>query len=114
MNKHQGCERKFVRDSKAWYASTSLPDDEYFEVVTIGFYSPEGGTTGEFCVKWMDLMGNLTPRLYAFDDGWNALYNFMDMLKMMSELGDCVAPEDFCKKLESLGIEDATPINRAE
>lgn len=114
MKDHTECKRQFTRLSRAWYASANLPEGGKVEIVTIGFYHPDGGTTGEFQVSWEHLGGKLTPRLCAFDDSWNALFNFGDMLESMADIdGEDISPDEFCQLLIALGIEDATPTEQA-
>lgn len=100
--------RTFTQLSKAWYKN-QLQWSEYMDVVLIGIYHPEGGTSAEFKVVWEYLGGEAVPRLCVYDDAWGALPHFSDLLKAMEDLDDKnVTPGDFCKLLVSLGIEDAT------
>ena len=85
---HTGCTRKFSQLSRAWYADANLPDGYTLEVVNVGLYHHEGGTTGEFQVSWSFLGGKLVPELRAFDDSWNALLQFRDLLESMSSIDD--------------------------
>jgi len=110
MKDHTGKKRQFIQISRAWYASVSLPQDEKIEVVMIGFYDSNGGTTGEFQVSWEYLGDKLVPCLSAFDDAWNALLHFNDLLKALADIdGENISPDEFCRLLVNLGIEDATP-----
>lgn len=114
MKDHSECKRGFTHLSKAWYGPAYLSRSNYVDEVNIGFYHPEGGTTGEFVVTWKELAGKVTPRLKAYDDGWSALFHFGDMLESMASIdGEDVSPDEFCKLLVALGIEDMTPIERA-
>jgi len=108
--KHSGDIRAFTQLSKAWYGPANLTDPRVLDRVNIGFYSPDGGTSGEFVIEWEKLAGKWTPRLSAYDDSWSALFNFQDVLKVMSEIDDQdVSPDYFCDKLENLGIKNETP-----
>lgn len=85
--------------------------DQTPEVIPIGFYVPDnsGITTGEFEVRWVELGGLSIPQLRTYDDGWNALYEFRDLLQAMSALDNLnVTPQFFCKVLIALGIKDLT------
>lgn len=108
-NKHEGGKRKFYHVGEAWYSSTALGfgmDDE----VVIGVYHPDGGTTGEFSVRWSKVGRESTPMLCAFDDSWSALSMFQDVLKKMAEIDDHnIMPDEFCYLLLECGVEDATP-----
>ena len=110
MSKHDECSRRFIQLSKAWYADANLARTDIIDQVTIGYYHPEGGTTGEFQVTWKELGGKVVPSLHAFDDGWSALFQFGDMLESMADIDDKnVSPDEFCKLLVAIGIEDDTP-----
>lgn len=112
MEKHTGCKRGFTQLSKAWYGDANLKNSEMIDRFSIGFYHPEGGTTGEFLISYEELGGKIIPRLQAFDDGWDALFNFSDLIEAMSKIDDKnISPDDFNKLLVSLGIEDMTPVD---
>lgn len=108
-NKHAGMVRGFVILSEAWYAHANREPGQV-DSIMIGYYNEEmGGTTGEFEVQWIELAGKSVPRLKVFDDGWNALYEFRDLLQAMSALDNLnVTPQFFCKILIALGIKDLT------
>lgn len=113
MKDHTGCKRGFTQLSKAWYADANLRGSDTIDEITMGFYHPEGGTTGEFSIKWKELAGKVPPRLEAFDDGWSALNKFRDVLDKMAEVDDDnITPNEMNKVLIDLGIEDMTPITR--
>lgn len=104
-NKHEGCVRGFHSFTRAWYAQKDkLPR------VSIGFYHPDGGTTGEFGISWVDLgSGKLAPRLEVFNDAWDALTHFKDLLDKLSEVdGMNLSEMQICNLMEDLGIEDLT------
>ena len=109
MKTHEECKRGFTHLSASWYGKACLGHDEYVDQVMIGFYHHEGGTTGEFAIRWMSLSGNVTPRLEAFDDAWHALYEFRDVLARLAEHdGEDMPPEDVCALLVECGVEDMT------
>ena len=110
MKDHNGCKRAYIRSSKAFYANV-LKDKTS---VMIGMYHPDGSTSGEFEFEWVDLGSKgLCARLKCFDDAWDALSQFKDLLHKMAELGekDIQEPE-FCKVLDELGIIDITEYER--
>ena len=110
MKDHSECKRQFIQLSRAWYASACQVNSEKVDRVNIGFYHPEGGTTGEFEVSWEYLGNRLVPSITAFDDAWDALIHFSDLLSAMAELDNQnVPPDEFCQLLVQLGIEDCTP-----
>lgn len=114
MKDHTGDFRGFTHTGRAWYAS-SLPmnQDNVKDSISIGLYSPGGGTSGEFMIEWVQLGDKLAPRIAAFDDAWSALRHFNDLLEKMSECDDeNVTPEQFCRILQSLGIQNRTEYQR--
>ena len=56
------------------------------EEVTIGFYNPEGGTPGEFEIRWENFDGEIVPRLCAFGDSWRALAHCCDLLEGLAAM----------------------------
>lgn len=110
MKDHEGCKRGFYHLAESWYAKSLLgAQSKIIDQVMVGFYATDGGTTGEFVIGWEMLNGKAVPSLKAYDDSWSVLYHFKDLLEKMEELDDeNICPEDFCKILVSLGIEDIT------
>ena len=111
--KHEGMIRGFYHLSEAWYADANLTNryDGLIEEVMIGFYGPDGdqGTSGEFAVKWEHLGGKLTPQLCVYDDAWDTLTHFSDLLAEMAKLDKMSpSPAEFCELLTRLGIKDLT------
>lgn len=100
--------RGFIQTSKAWYAKSANVGDE-IESISIGIYSKDNGTKGEFTIVWKRLGSHIVPRLKAFDDSWLILGQFMDLLTAMGNVDDTnVTPEDFVQILLSCGIENLT------
>jgi hypothetical protein len=111
--KHEGDERRFSIMSQSWYVDSNMDparraagEDE----ITLGFYSPDGGTSGEFAIRWEQLSGKIIARLKAYEDSWSALANFNDVLQKLAEL-DGTEPdvETVAEVLKSCGVIDATP-----
>lgn len=112
MKDHDGDKRSFIQTSRAYYAKTAMSGGEV-DNVTLGFYSPGGGTSGEFQVSWTPLGNRIVPQLLVFDDAWHALNECRDVLGKMAKVDDeNISPEDFCKLLLTLGFEDATPVDK--
>ena len=110
MKNHDGCKRGFYQLSKAWYGESNLRSTEKVDEITIGYYHPDGGTSGEFQISWEKLCGNIVPKLEVWDDGWSALSSFSDMIDFMATIdGENIAPDLFAENLRKLGIEDMTP-----
>ena len=71
---------------------------------------PDGGTSGEMSVRWKELGGKNVPELQCFEDAWNTLASFTDLITEMGELDDeCITPKEFCALLSRLGFKDLTP-----
>ena len=113
-SKHEGMIRGFYHLKEAWYADVNLCNrfDGLIDEVLIGFYGPDGdqGTSGEFAIKWTELGGKLVPQLCVYDDAWDALTHFYDLLDAMKELNNTnPSPTDLCELLKRLGMKDLTP-----
>lgn len=109
MKNHTGCFRGFSHAAETWYGQFVLSELDRIDDVTIGFYAPGGGTTGEFTVKWKKIGGVITPQLCAFNDSWSALHGFADVLAAMAEHDDKhITPMEFCDLLRRFGIVDRT------
>lgn len=104
--------RAFVHHNEAWYAHATLRPDTLDEVM-IGLYHKDGGTSGEFAIRWMPLGDNPmspAPRLEAFDDSWAALAKFPDLMAFLASVsGQNITPDAVCSALRNMGITDQTP-----
>lgn len=109
---HEGDYRAFYQLSRAWYAPHTRKFDKYLDEIMIGFYSPDGGTSGEFCMRWYDLGKYIAPKLEAFDDSWHAFAQCSDLIAALAERdGQNITPSQCCDLLLSLGFVDRTPID---
>ena len=111
MKDHSYSKRQFIQLSRSWYADAILKNkpEDFVDDITVGFYTNDGGTTGEFTFEWLKFGHKVFVKLVAYDDSWSALYQFSDLLEAMAEIDDeNISPKDFCKLLISLGIEDNT------
>jgi len=98
--------RGFHWSNKAWYAEANNIKNG---CVTFGIYSTEGGTTGEMTMKWIELCGDLIPRLEVFDDSWEALASFKDLVDALGLVnGKYITDEEFVKILLGCGFMDIT------
>jgi len=114
-SKHDGMIRGFSHTGDAWYAKACLDGMPYIDCINIGFYADDGdgGTTGEFAIRWVKLGGKITPSIEAFDDSWEALSHFKDLLDEMTKIDSKdVSAKEFCEILKSLGIKDLTKRNQ--
>jgi hypothetical protein len=108
MKDHTGCIRGFHWFNRAWYAP-SLTD----ESISFGMYEPNCGTSGEMMMVWHKLSGGKVPRLECFDDGWNALSLFTDLIQKLGEHDDKnISQEQFVKILLDCGFADMTAYRR--
>ena len=113
MSNHFECKRRFYHLSRAWYGDANLRGSDIIDEILFGFYHPDGGTTGEMSIKWIDLSGKATPMLVCFDDGWDALNEMIDIIPALAKFdGLDPTPESICELLLLCGFEDATPIER--
>jgi len=110
--KHAECNRKFFHLSRAWYGKANLEHRRNcVDEILIGMYHPERGATGEFTIQWTELAGSLAPLLCVYDDAWDALWQFRDVLEALTEIdGQNAPPDKICELLVSCGVEDATPV----
>jgi hypothetical protein len=101
--------RAFVHTSEAWYAPKAITPGMLDEVL-VGLYREEGGSSGEFAIRWTLLRDKPVPRLEVCDDAWAALGQFEDLLKAMALIDNqSITPKDFCEMLRSINIADYTP-----
>jgi hypothetical protein len=109
MKDHKGAHKGFVHLSRTWYAKHALRAGDIIDEVMFGFYYGGGGTSGEMSVRWSELGGAIVPRLEVYDDAWDALNEFKDVIEKMAEVdGENINPEQFCKILLSCGFRDDT------
>lgn len=117
MKNHEGCTRQFTILSQSHYAHASLTPEQIRQgedEIVLGFYHPEGGTTGEFQINWERLAGKLTPQLHAWNDSWSALVNFKDVLQKLAELdGTDPSVATVVEILKGCGVRDATSRTRS-
>ena len=112
--KHDGCRRGFHWLSKAWYAEATLRGSETIDEIMLGFYASEGGTTGEMCIRWEDCAGKSTPRLIVFNDAWDALACFRDVIEALADLDSTdPPPEEIALLLLECGFADLTNVKAA-
>ncbi len=100
------CVRAFHRSSKAYYAK-AMPNENV--KVMFGMYLKGDGTDGEMEMEWIELQGKLVPRLKCFEDSWEQLASFSDLIESLGKIdGDCIQEEEFCLLLKKHGFQDFT------
>ncbi len=105
-NKHEGTKRGFYHFQGAFYRQWGLPDGVRDQVM-FGYYG--SGTSGEMAMRWIELGGRVVPRLEVYDDAWDALATFTELLRVMAlSDGQNITPATFCSLLLSCGFEDMT------
>ena len=98
--------------SKTWYALL-FSDDRVVDEIMIGFYFPgEGGTTGEFAIRWRTIGESAHARLEVFDDGWSALRAMPELVLMLSQIHGTPTPEFIQAELIRIGFVDMTNYER--
>jgi hypothetical protein len=106
MKDHSESFRGYYRSSKAWYAKYDVVKDQE---IWFGMYHPEGGTTGEMSLKWIVLDNKPTPLLECFDDAWDVLAMFSDVITEMAKVeNQDITEEQFVELLNKCGFKDLT------
>ena len=98
--------RGFVWSNKAWYAEANKIKNG---LIHFGIYSADGGTAGEMSMEWMNLCEKNVPQLQAFDDSWEVLAGFKDVIDALGRAsGKEITDADFVKILLDCGFTDRT------
>lgn len=107
MRDHEGCIRAYHRQSKSWYKDSVRNENLS---VNFGMYHPEGGSSGEMKMEWIELGREIPyPQLKVFDDGWSALGLFPDLIQELAKVdSENINDDQFCEILDRLGFEDMT------
>lgn len=107
---HTGMVRGFYWHSQAWYGSTvPVGRDNATDCINIGFYDPDGGTTGEFSITWHVLGSGVHPRLNVFDDAWHALAQMPDLISALADMDSTdPSPAEVAALLVGFGFRDLT------
>jgi len=110
MNKHEGTQKGFIHFRSAWYADKVAQPMEVVDEVNFGYYAPDGDTTGEMVMAWHRLgPDDVSPRLEVFNDAWDALATFGDLIAALGKLDDQnITPAQFCDLLREHGFADLT------
>lgn len=105
---HGEMKRGFHHFSQAWYSKPIFKNgDRIIDGINIGFYATD--ISGEFSIYWMNLNGKVRLFLECDNWGWDALFQFKDVLEKMAEVdGKDISPLEFCELLKGCGIEDMT------
>lgn len=80
--------------------------------IVIGLYHAEnGGTEGEFAIRWHDLARPRAPtaRLEIFADGWKAFFAMPELLRLAELPGTLPDQDEIITLLTEAGFRDLTP-----
>ena len=117
-NRHKDCFKGFTHLSRSWYSKIikdTLLKQNVVDEVAFGYYYLDGGTAGEMIMEWIMLDNTKVPiaRLNAFEDSWNALSQFTDLIQEMGKVDNCyIQPKEFCDLLIKCGFKDRTQETR--
>lgn len=107
MKTHDDCHRGFWIASESWWYRSQ--DKEYDDEIMVGMYRKDGGTTGEFGIRWLNIGGRSVPQLQVFHDAWHALAQFPDLLAGLASMdSEFPHPKQVASLLRNLGIQDDT------
>lgn len=95
--------RGFYIHTQSWYAAAN-PLGAVVEEIMLTSYKGK-----EFAVRWSYVGHDITPRLEVFDDAWQLLADWPDLIAALAALDNkCIQPKEFCDMLLSLGFVDET------
>jgi hypothetical protein len=89
--------------NRAWHAQTP-----YQPEIMIGMYHPDGGTSGEFVIRWHDLPYHTAPCLEIFDDAWKLFFSMPELADLAKLSESRRTQDDIVAFLKSLGFHDLT------
>jgi hypothetical protein len=116
MKKCKGDYRGFTHSGESWYHDVLPFRGDIVDEVFFGLSCGGGGTHGEMKIEWITLSGKVVPRLQVFDDGWEVLNSFSDLLAEMAKVDTnnhswkdkTITPKEFCAILIRCGFKDNT------
>lgn len=84
-----------------------LPNVKY--EIMIGDYPEEGGTRGEFSIRWTELGEELVPKLGVYDDAWLVLSKMPELIDLLASYDNqSISVDEMVEKLLELGYDDIT------
>lgn len=109
MNKHKDMIRGFYHHNESYYAGVLPVIGGGVDQVMFGYYKPEGGSSGEMSMQWERLGGKVVPQLRCYDDAWDALSRFGDLIRRLADFDEKnISPSEFCNILKECGFQDLT------
>ena len=107
MNKCKyGDYRSFVHCGEAYYAKKLRISPGTVDEVFFGLSCGGGGTHGEMKMVWKQLGDKACPSLHVFDDGWEVLASWTDVITALGENGcevmsqHSITPKGFVQSLQ--------------
>jgi len=77
----------------------------FFGLYEVNENNQSEGSIGEMCMEWELINYQLTPQLKCFNDGWNALSTFSDLLAELAKYDNQdISEEKFIEILLSCGF----------
>jgi len=90
--------------SRAHYARAGQPKE-----IMIGLYHSEGGTSGEFAIRWHDIGSQKSfPRLEIFDDAWKVFFDMPELCGLSTLTGKNADEQQIIDFLIAAGFKDLT------
>ncbi len=106
--------REFYWSSEAWYNKPTKMVDP--PEITFGIYgSKDGEPSGEMAIVWETLGNRSVPRLKIFDDAWDVLKSFSDLIDKLADVDNKnISQQQFIKILLECGFKDSTQYENPE
>jgi hypothetical protein len=96
----------FNVSNRAWY---KRPDTQ--TQIMIGLYYPDGGTDGEFAIRWEVVGKEPTARIEVFQDSWRVFFGLG--MEPLAALGETNPSQDqVIALLVGMGFTDLTEYSR--
>lgn len=96
----------FYQYSRMKYAAM-LPREKFVDELMVGDYCEDGGTAGEFSIRWEELGGKLVPHVGMFDDSWDLFVKMRPLFDALAEHHDNnLNPAEMVALLTKLGFKD--------
>lgn len=93
--------------TKKEYYKTLKDTFPYDEILNIGYYEKNNGTTGEFSLNFNIEDGKFKITSTVYSDGYNAFVEFLKALQNV-EIDENITPEIIIKNLNKYGAVDFT------
>ena len=100
----------FYIGSQQHYHKTLGFNDNIVEEIGIGDFIPDGGTTGEWAIRFYNLQGLPTARIEMFEDAWHLFRDDPKWQRLLNELLrlNNPSPQEVIDCLLLYGFKDVT------